>query len=35
MKAMTNIPHLLLKARFGYRMGGTQVEDSMMYTMLS
>jgi acetyl-CoA C-acetyltransferase len=28
---MTNIPHLLLKARFGYRMGGTQMEDSMMY----
>lgn len=30
-ESMTNIPHLLLKARFGYRMGGTQVEDSMMY----
>lgn len=30
-ESMTNIPHLLLKARFGYRMGGTQLEDSMMY----
>jgi acetyl-CoA C-acetyltransferase len=30
-ESMTNIPHLLLKARFGYRMGGCQVEDSMMY----
>lgn len=30
-ESMTNIPHLILKARFGYRMGGAQIEDSMMY----
>lgn len=30
-ESMTNIPHLLLKARFGYRMGSSELHDSMMY----
>lgn len=33
-ESMTNVPHLLMKARSGYRMGGTQVEDSLMYDAL-
>jgi len=30
-ESMTNIPHLLLNARKGYRMGAERLEDSMMY----
>jgi acetyl-CoA C-acetyltransferase len=31
MESMTNAPHLLLGARRGYRLGGTQVHDALMY----
>ena len=31
MESMTNAPHLLLGARKGYRVGGTQLHDALMY----
>ncbi len=31
MESMTNAPHLLLGARQGYRLGGTEVRDALMY----
>lgn len=31
MESMTNAPHLLLGARSGYRLGGAQVHDALMY----
>ena len=31
MESMTNAPHLLLGARQGYRLGGTEVVDALMY----
>jgi acetyl-CoA C-acetyltransferase len=31
MESMSNAPHLLLGARRGYRLGGTELRDSLMY----
>ena len=31
MESMTNAPHLLLGARAGYRLGGAQLHDALMY----
>lgn len=31
MESMTSAPHLLLGARQGYRLGGTEVRDALMY----
>ncbi len=31
MESMTNAPHLLLGARFGYRLGSGRLEDALMY----
>jgi acetyl-CoA C-acetyltransferase len=31
MESMTNAPHLLLGARRGYRLGGAQLHDALMY----
>jgi acetyl-CoA C-acetyltransferase len=31
MESMTQAPHLLLGARAGYRLGGSKVEDALMY----
>jgi acetyl-CoA C-acetyltransferase len=31
MESMTNAPHLLLGARAGYRLGGTELHDALMY----
>lgn len=34
VESMTNTPYLLPKARMGYRMGATQVEDSLLHDAL-
>lgn len=34
MESMSNVPHLLLGARQGFRMGASQVEDSLFYDAL-
>ncbi|MEQ8201746.1 MAG: thiolase family protein [Syntrophomonadaceae bacterium] len=34
IESMTNIPHLLLKARDGFRMGPARIEDGMLYDAL-
>src|SRR5579875_1966332 len=31
MESMSNAPHLLVGARRGYRLGGTEVRDSLIY----
>lgn len=33
-ESMSNVPHLLLNTRKGYRLGGNQVEDSLLYDAL-
>ena len=34
IESMTNVPHLMLKARNGYRMGSIEVVDGMLYDAL-